>query len=205
VADNFIHRRAHLNFRSGLRDAIINPTTNEEEFAFIMRRLTIFLALASVFMLASAAAMAQQTYTGGNTDYTLELPSEKWRVIQEPDSLHEHAEFIYGDRNDGFLRIRKEVVESGTTASDIARRDQDQKLRFQTGYIEGKEDKFAGRLNGVTFGYEYTSGGKAMAGRIYYLQADNRTIYALRFTGLRDRLIQIRNQTDSIARSFHLK
>jgi hypothetical protein len=170
-----------------------------------MRRLTIFLALASVLMLASAAAMAQQTYTGGNTDYTLELPSERWRVIQEPDSLHEHAEFIYGDRNDGFLRIRKEVVEAGTTASDISRRDQDQKLRFQTGYIEGKEEKFAGRLNGVTFGYEYTSGGKAMAGRIYYLQADNRTIYALRFTGLRDKLLQIRNQTDSIARTFRLK
>jgi hypothetical protein len=170
-----------------------------------MRRLTIFLALASVFMLTSAAVMAQQTYTGGNTDYTLELPSEKWRVIQEPDSLHEHAEFIYGDRNDGFLRIRKELVEAGTTAPDIARRDQDQKLRFQTGYIEGKEEKFAGRLNGVTFGYEYTSGGKAMAGRIYYLQADNRTIYALRFTGLRDRLQQIRNQTDSIARTFRLK
>jgi hypothetical protein len=170
-----------------------------------MRRLTIFLALAAVFMLVSAAVMAQQTYTGGNTDYTLELPSEKWRVIQEPDSLHEHAEFIYGDRNDGFLRIRKEVVEAGTTASDIARRDQDQKLRFQTGYIEGKEEKFAGRLDGVTFGYEYTSGGKAMAGRIYYLQADNRTIYALRFTGLRDRLQLIRNQTDSIARTFRLK
>jgi hypothetical protein len=168
-----------------------------------MRRLTIFLALASVFVLVSAAALAQQNYT--SADYALELPSERWRVIQEPDSLHEHAEFIYGDRNDGFLRIRKEVVEAGTTASDLSRRDQDQKLRFQTGYIEGKEDKFAGRLNGVTFGYEYTSGGKAMSGRIYYLQPDNRTVYTLRFTGLRDRLLQIRNQTDSIARSFHLK
>ena len=154
---------------------------------------------------ASAAALAQQTYTGGNTDYTLELPSERWRVIQEPDSLHEHAEFIYGDRNDGFLRIRKEVVEAGTTASDLSRRDQDQKLRFQTGYIEGKEEKFAGRLSGMTYSYEYTSGGKAMAGRIYYLQPDSRTIYTLRFTGLRDRLAQIRNQTDSIARTFHLK
>jgi hypothetical protein len=170
-----------------------------------MRRLTIFLALASVSMLASIAALAQQTYTSDNTDYTLELPSERWRVIQEPDSLHEHAEFIYGDRNDGFLRIRKEVVEAGTTTADISRRDQDQKLRFQTGYIEGKEEKFAGRLDGVTFGYEYTSGGKAMAGRIYYLQADSRIIYALRFTGLRDRLLQIRNQTDSIARTFRLK
>ena len=171
-----------------------------------MRRLTIFLALASIFTLGSTiAAVAQQTFTSNSADYTLELPSERWRVTQEPDSLHEHAEFIYGDRNDGYLRIRKEVVEAGTTASDISRRDQDQKLHFLTGYVEGKEEKFAGRLNGVTFAYEDTAGGKAMAGRIYYLQADNRTIYALRFTGLRDRLSQIRNQTDAIARSFHLK
>jgi hypothetical protein len=170
-----------------------------------MRRLTIFLALAFVFALSSAAAMAQQTFTSDHAGYTLELPSEKWRVIQEPDSLHEHAEFIYGDRNDGYLRIRKEVVEAGTTASNISERDQDQKLKFQTGYVEGKQEKFAGRLNGVTFAYEYTSGGKAMAGRIYYLQADNRTVYALRFTGLRDRLSLIRNQTDTIARSFRLK
>lgn len=170
-----------------------------------MRRLTIFLALLSIFTLGSAVVSAQQTFTSDNAGYTLELPSERWRVIQEPDSLHEHAEFIYGDRNDGYLRIRKEVVEAGTTASDISQRDQDQKLKFQTGYVEGKEEKFVGRLNGVTFAYEYTSGGKAMAGRLYYLQADNRTVYALRFTGLRDRLLQIRNQTDSIARSFRLK
>lgn len=169
-----------------------------------MRRLTILVAIASVALI-STAAIAQQTFVSTNADYTLELPSEMWRVTQEPDSLHEHAEFIYGDRNDGYLKIRKEVVEPGVTAADVARRDQDQKLRFQLGYIEGKEEKFAGRLNGSTFGYEYTAGGKAMAGRIYYLQADNRTIYTLRFTGLREKLPLIRNQTDRIARSFHLK
>lgn len=170
-----------------------------------MRRLTFFLAFASMLALASVVATAQQTFTSDKAGYTLELPSERWRVTQEPDSLHEHAEFIYGDRNDGYLRIRKDVVEAGTTTADISQRDKDQKLKFQTGYVEGKEEKFAGRLNGVTFSYEYTAGGKAMAGRMYYLQADNRTVYALRFTGLRDRLLQIRNQTDSIARSFRLK
>ena len=169
-----------------------------------MRRLTIFFALAAIFALA-AAAQAQETFSSANADYTLELPSPRWKATQEPDSLHEHAEFIYGDRNDGYLKIRKEVVEAGTTAADIARRDQDQKLRFQTGFVEGKEEKFAGRLSGVTFGYEYTAGGKAMAGRVYYLQSDNRTVYVLRFTGLRDKLLQIRNQTDNIARSFKLK
>jgi hypothetical protein len=44
-----------------------------------------------------------------------------------------------------------------------------------------------------------------MLGRTYYLQADNRTIYALRFTGLKDKLSRIRNQTDLIARTFKLK
>jgi hypothetical protein len=169
-----------------------------------MRRLTIFFALAAVFALASAAP-AQETFSSTNADYTLELPSARWKVTQEPDSLHEHAEFVYGDRNDGYLKVRKEVVEAGTTATDIARRDQEQKLRFQTGYVEGKEEKFAGRMNGVTFGYEYTAGGKTMTGRVYYLQADNRTVYVLRFTGLRDKLLLIRNQTDNIARSFRLK
>lgn len=170
-----------------------------------MRRLTIFFALAAIFALAPAAARAQQTFSSANADYTLELPSARWKVTQEPDSLHEHAEFIYGDRNDGYLKIRKEVVEAGTTAADIARRDQDQKLRFQTGFVEGKEEKFAGRMSGVSFGYEYTAGGKAMAGRVYYLQGDNRTVFVLRFTGLRDKLQLIRNQTDGIARSFRLK
>src|SRR5919199_827540 len=109
-----------------------------------MRRLTGFLALAFILASVSAAAtaLAQQEYTNASVEYALELPSERWRVIQEPDSLHEHAEFIYGDRTDGYLRIRKEVVEAGTTASDLSKRDQDQKLHFQTGYIGGKEEKF---------------------------------------------------------------
>ena len=91
------------------------------------------------------------------------------------------------------------------SAADLARRDLDQKLRFLPGFVEGKEEKFAGRLNGVTVSYEFIKTGKPMMGRIYYLQADNRTIYALRFTGLRDKLTRIRNQTDLIARSFKLK
>jgi hypothetical protein len=169
-----------------------------------MRRLTILLAIVTVFVAVSAAALAQENnYTGA--DYQLELPSAKWRVMQEPDNLHENAEFIFGDRNDGYLRIRKEVVDAGTRPEDLLQRDQDQKLHFQTGYIEGKSERFAGRLTGMTYGYEYTAGGKAMAGRLYYLQADPRTIYVLRFTALRDKLVIIRNQTDSIARSFKMK
>jgi len=152
-----------------------------------------------------STAAAQQAYTSDQVDYKLELPSPVWRAISEPDAVHEHAEFVNGDRLDGYLQIRKEVVDAGSTPSALARRDLEQKLRFLPGFVEGKEEPFKGRLNGVTASYEFVKTGKPMMGRIYYLQADNRTIYALRFTGLRDKLARIRNQTDLIARSFQLK
>ena len=158
-----------------------------------------------VLVLAGGVASAQDPYTSGNDEYTVDLPSSVWRVISEPDAGHQHMEFVFGDRLDGYLQIRKEVVDAGMTASTVARRDLDQKLRFLPGFVEGKEESFAGRLNGVTVSYEFVRTAKPMMGRIYYLQADNRTIYALRFTGLRDKLARIRNQTDLIARSFKLK
>lgn len=169
-----------------------------------MRILKTFLTL-TILAVSYSLAGAQEVFTSDKIDYSIELPSATWRVISEPDAAHEHLEFVYGDRLEGHLQIRKEAVESGTTPTDLARRDRDQKLRFFPGFVEGKEEKFSGRLNGVAVSYEYVRTGKPMMGRIYYLQADNRTIYALRFTGLRDRLTRIRNQTDVIARSFKLK
>ena len=168
-----------------------------------MRRILVF-ALVLVGLMAPVA-LAQQLYTHEKVDYTFELPSATWKAILEPDAAHEHPEFVFGDRLDGFLQIRKEVVEAGTTPSEVARRDQDLKLRFLPGFVEGKEEKFDGRLDGVTMSYEFVRTGKPMLGRTYYLQADNRTIYALRFTGLRDKLSRIRNQTDLIARTFKTK
>jgi hypothetical protein len=160
---------------------------------------------ATFLALTCSLAGAQQVFTNDKIEYTIELPSATWRVISEPDAAHEHVQFVYGDRLDGYLQIRKEVVDAGTTASDITRRDREQKFRFHPGFVEGKEESFSGRLNGVTVSYEFIKTGKPMLGRIYYLQADNRTVYALRFTGLRDKLARIRNQTDLIARSFKLK
>ena len=168
-----------------------------------MRRFLVFTVL--LIGLMTSVAFSQQLYTHERVDYTFELPSAQWKSIVEPDGSHPHPEFVYGDRLDGYLTIRKEVVDAGTTPSEIARRDQDLTLRFLPGFIEGKEEKFNGRLDGVTMSYEFVRTGKPMLGRTYYLQADPRTIYALRFTGLRDKLARIRNQTDLIARTFKTK
>ena len=168
-----------------------------------MKRILVF-SLALLPLIISAVS-AQQTYSNDKVEYTFEIPSATWRTILEPDATHEHPEFVFGDRLDGYLTIRKEVVDAGTTPSQLARSDEDLKLRFLPGFVPGKEEPFNGRLDGVTMSYEFVRSGKTMLGRTYYLQADNRTVYALRFTGLRDKLSRIRNQTDLIARSFKLK
>jgi hypothetical protein len=169
----------------------------------IMPRV-LFLAFLLIG-LTTSAALGQQVYTHENVDYCLELASTTWRAFLVPDAAHEHPEFVFGDRLDGFVTIRKVIVEADITPSELARRDLDQKLRFLPGFIEGKEEPFKGRLDGVAVSYEFVRTGKPMLGRTYYLQSDNRTIYALRFTGLRDKLNRIRNQTDLIARTFKTK
>ena len=175
-----------------------------------MRSATTFLGLFLLAVLSQAplqlrADAQEHSYSSAKVNYIVDFPSPTWRLIDEPDEIHQHAEFVYGDRNDGYLRIRKEALEDGLDVKEFAHRDQDQKERFRPGYVDGKDEPFVGRLSGRTISYEYTLAGKPMAGRSYYLQGDSRTVYVLRFTGMRDKLARIRNQTDLIARSFKLK
>lgn len=169
-----------------------------------MRTLVAFLALIALAGL-TGATKAQNQYTNEKIEYSVELPSLVWKATSVTLSDREQTEFINGDRLEGYLVIRKESVDPALSLADLARHDQEQKLRYLPGYVEGKQEKFSGRFEGLMSTYEYTATGKAMMGRIYYLQIDKRTVYALRFTGLRDKLTRIRNQTDLIARSFRLK
>ena len=62
----------------------------------------------------------------------------------------------------------------------------------------------AGRLRGTIFNFEFVRAGRPMSGRFYFLKSGDSTVFVLRFTGYRDNLRSIRNQTDSIARTFVL-
>jgi hypothetical protein len=175
-----------------------------------MRLLTTcfggFLLLIMISVIAPAGVQAQEySYTGPKVEFAVDFPSATWRKVGEPDDVHKETEFIYGDRNDGYLRIRKEVLEDGLKLEDFVHRDQDQRTRFLPGFVDGKQESFNGRLDGFTASYEFTQAGKPMAGRTYYLQSDPHTVYILRFTGLRQKLLSIRNQTDAIARSLKVK
>ena len=118
-------------------------------------------------------------------------------------------EFVNGNNEvNGYLQLTKILVNSDTTAANLFQADEKWNLQRLPGYVVCSNcngEAFSGYLSGAAFSYEYISGGRTMAGRVYYLQLDKRTFYALRFTLARDKLQSIRRQMDSIAQSFRLK
>jgi hypothetical protein len=163
------------------------------------------LVLLLTFLTVSAQT---RSFTKDDIEYIVELPSPAWRAVPRLD-VHDHVDFIYGDDSGkGYLRLRKKRVDAGTTPADLFRHDEKWELRSLPGYVVCSEcmgEKLAGNIKGTAFAYEYTSGGRPMAGRIYYLRLDNRTFYVLNFTVARDKLSSLRGEMDSIASSFRLK
>lgn len=163
-----------------------------------------------VLLLLNSLVLAGQTrwFTRDDIEYVIELPSPSWQVVSRVD-VHDHPEFINGnDPSNGYLGLRKILVDQPTSASELFRRDEKWELQHLPGYVVCSEcdgAPFEGRLSGAVFSYEYVRSGRAMSGRIYYLRLNQHTFYSLRFTVARDKLQTVREQMDLIARSFHLK
>lgn len=170
--------------------------------------MRILLILVLLLMNSLAAAGQARWFTRDDIEYAVELPSPAWQVVSRVD-VHDHPEFINSnDPANGYLRLRKILVDHPTSMSELFRHDEKWVLQHLPGYVVCSEcDGVAleGRLRGVVFSYEYVRGGKPMFGRIYYLQLNQRTFYSLHFTGAREKLRSISTQMDLIARSFHMK
>lgn len=164
---------------------------------------TTFILSASILALAlcTAAAAQTRTYTDADEGYALELPSPSWGVVQRRSGAHQHAVFVNAGDGGWRLRVRRVMVDRGVTPAALADTEE-YELRFLPGYVMNQTERFAGRLAGIKISYEYSDGGRPMAGRTYYLQADARTIYVLRFKGARESLAGMRGEADFIARSF---
>ncbi len=163
----------------------------------------LFVVIAALVLTVSAFAQTE-TFSDTNVEYIFDLPEAAWKLTVRPSTISPNVEYVYGERSNGHLEIRKLSIKSGALLSETIR-DEEQKLQFLPGYVAGKEEDFKGSLNGKIFNYEFVRSGRNMSGRFYFLNADNNTVYVLRFDGLRDKLRSIRNQTDSIARTFELK
>lgn len=162
--------------------------------------LAVFLSLSLAF---SALAQAKR-FADANAEYSFDVPEATWKMTVKPSALSPNVEYVFGDRSNGHLEVRKIAIPQGDTLLDLIR-DEEEKLQFLKGYVAGKEEPFAGKLRGTVFNYEYVRSGRNMSGRFYFLKAEDSNVFVLRFTGERDKLRVIRNQTDLIARTFEFK
>ena len=166
------------------------------------RFIFFFVVLISVSALSAFAQTA--VFSDPNAEYTFVVPDAEWKMTVKPSVLSPNVEYVFKDRQDGHLEVRRLQYKSGDLLSDVIRGEED-KLQFLPGYVAGKEEQFAGNLKGTVFNYEFVARGRNMSGRFYFLKSGAADIYVLRFTGERDKLRTIRNYTDSIARTFDLK
>lgn len=165
---------------------------------------TAFIVFVIAIALAATAVAQGETFSDPSVSYTFSLPDVKWKMTTKPSATNAHVEYVYGDRSDGHLEVRKLKVARDAVLTDVIR-DEEQRLRFNRGFVAGKEENFTGKLRGSIFNFEYVSSGRNMAGRYYFLRPDETTVYMLRFSGEKDSLRSIKHHTDSIARTFAVK
>lgn len=170
----------------------------------MMRKITLFCAVGIITILALSAFGQESVFSDPNVDYSFTLPDAKWKMTAKPSATNLNVEYVYIDRTDGHLEVRKLTVAKDAILSDLIQ-DEEQKLQFKPGFVAGKDENFLGRLRGSVFNFEYVAAGRNMSGRFYFLRANPTTVYVLRFTGQKDSLRSVRNQTDSIARTFTVK
>ena len=167
-------------------------------------KLSFIISMAIGLFFAATVSAQTQTFSDENVEYTFELPAATWKMTVKPLPMSPNVEYVYGDKSDGHLEVRKITIKANEMLSDTIDREE-ARLQFLQGYVTGRAESFAGKLKGTVFNYEFISRGHNMSGRIYFLKSNETTVYALRFTGERDKLRTIRNQTDSIGRTFDIK
>jgi hypothetical protein len=167
-------------------------------------RHRILLLAALVALCAGGAAAQALNFTDPAVEYSFALPEDKWTMVVRPSATNPNVEYVYGDRRDGYMTIRKMTVPKDSVMTDVIEGEA-QSVQFRPGYVANKDENFAGRYRGTVYNFEYVAGSRPMAGRYYFLRIDPTTVYVLRFTGLKDSIRSLRPQTDSIARTFSVK
>jgi hypothetical protein len=168
-------------------------------------KLSLLFSLVVGVVLAVSAFGQGGTFTDPNVDYSFDLPDAGWKMTVKPSATSPNVEYVYNDRQQGYLEVRRLTVPKDTIMSDLIHQDEEQKLQFRPGFVAGKDENFAGRIRGSVFNFEFVASGRSMAGRFYFLRANDTTVYVLRFSGQKDTLRALRSQTDSIARTFGVK
>ena len=166
--------------------------------------VSILLSLATV-----PVAFAQEVFEDPDGLYTITLPAG-WLGIISQDSLGRNdVNIVFRNHENGSLKLRRvDNVEASTDIMEFAKDDENNTVRYRPSYKKLTMEKFLAGTGktGVLLAYDYNNAsGQPFTGRVYYLKLNDSTIFILTFTGRKNVLGTLRNQTDSIARSLKIK
>jgi hypothetical protein len=164
------------------------------------------IILVAAVVLAATLSVSMPTRAQEASGYEpLTLPSE-WKEFREKNGDVEKVEYIYRDRSDGLLRIKRVTLAADDSIDTVADRELNGSLRYFPDYLFGKKEAFGGGNHaGFFVEFNYTRAKKSFMGRNYYLKGANSTVWVLQFSGNREVLRQMRNVTDQMARGFKEK
>jgi hypothetical protein len=164
------------------------------------------IILVAAVVLAATLSLSMPTRAQEASGYEpLTLPSE-WREFREKNGDVEKVEYIFRDRADALLRIKRVTLGANETIETVAEREMNGSLRYFPDYLFGKKEAFGGGNHaGFFVEFDYTRAKKPYLGRNYYLKGANSTVWVLQFSGNRTILKQNRNVTDQMARGFKEK
>jgi len=168
----------------------------------------LFLLIGALFAF-SPDVQAQEIFEDPEGKYAVTLPTG-WLGIVNQDSLgRKDVNIVFKVRENGSLRIRRvDGADATMDVMDYAKKDEEHTVRFQPSYdmISIENFPLGGGKKCVLLSYDYKNvAGQPFTGRNYYLRIDDKTMYVLRFTGRKNTLGSLRNQTDAIVRSFKVK
>ena len=187
-------------FRRGNPRNVRQRNIRTESWRNFSTRLVLILGLAPFTVAAQT-----QTHTVGTGAYLLDLPSAQWRAITVRGANYPRDFRFSEDKGVVHLRIRREIVNEDVSTSDVAERQRRLDRSSRLGYVTGTVESFKGAFSGTKYSYEYVTAGKPMGTVVYYLRVTKRAIYRIEFTGPPKMLLDLADQTDSMARSFRLK
>jgi hypothetical protein len=158
-----------------------------------------FLISFLVLGLFSATSAETRIYKDKRLHYSLELPSRSWRIVKR-SGIAPRTEFVHGTKSPVVLRIRR-MYEAGSFL-EFVRNQRRWDGAHLPGYVAVNDASFEGHLAGTKYSYEYSKRGIVTARVTYYLEAGHNFVYRLQFTGPRNKVGRLREETDFIARSF---
>src|SRR5688500_16846897 len=125
------------------------------------KRLSIIFSLATALLAVTSAFGQAGVFSDPGVDYTFDIPDERWKMTVKPSAAKPNVEYVFVDRNDGHLEVRKVTVAQNALIGDIVR-DEEEKLQFLPGYVAGPDENFVGRHRGAIFNFEFVRAGRPM-------------------------------------------